>query len=199
MSQNISSSQAVDPQFPAPGVNAPYANFGSDRLADFGTCDALSPILGKLKKFMSHLDLDEGEAFDVEGVVGSRLVFQLSDSLSRLQDDFLKILNAGLERCGADLSAKRTLRLDGSARLVCVGDDPQRQDVEKLLASDPRLASVFAEISARAVLLRALRDLHNAVFQIASEGGVGSYQLSLKGDMSHFYFARPGAFANPGG
>ncbi|MDR1490252.1 MAG: hypothetical protein LBS65_07195 [Desulfovibrio sp.] len=190
MSQNISSSQAVDPQFPAPVANASYANFEPGRLADCGTCDDLSPILGKLKKFLSHLDLDEAEAFDVKGADGSRLVFHLSDSLSRLQDDFLEILNAGLERCGADLSAKRTLRLDGAARLVSVGDDQQRRDVEKLLASEPRLASMFAEISARAFLLRALRDLHSAVFRIVPEGGAWSYQLSLKGDMSHFYFAR---------
>ncbi|MDR3176243.1 MAG: hypothetical protein LBU06_06910 [Desulfovibrio sp.] len=198
MSQNISSSQAVDPQFPAPGANTCYADFGTDSPADFGSCDDLSKILGRLKKFLSHLDLGEAEAFDVEGAAGSRLILQLSDSLSKLQDDFLETLNDGLERCGADLSAKRTLRLEGAARLVSVGDDPQRREVESLLASDSRLASVFAEISARAFLLRALRELHNAVFRIAPEGGAGCYQLSLKGDMSHFYFAKPSAFANPG-
>lgn len=199
MSQNTSCLQAAVSQFPEKPCRVPYPDFRSKGQFASENCDDLPSILSRLKKSLTYLDLCDPSALSPEEDAGSRMIFLLSESIANLQDSFLETLQDGLKKCGADLAAKRTLRLDGKARLVPVGDDPQDRVVEEFLAACPQLASMFTELAIRASLLYALRDLQTAIFSavpaqayaaLGADMGFKFYQVSLKGDMSHFYFSR---------
>jgi hypothetical protein len=130
---------------------------------------------------------------------GARVTAMLSESIVRMQDDFLRELCTDLKERGVDPASKLTLRLDEDAQLEAVGDDQAGAAAEDILAYRPELTELFTETAVRAALLRGLQDLCNAVrheravdIYTALNAGAGAscYQVSIKGDMSHFYFAR---------
>ena len=124
----------------------------------------------------------------------------LSGNITDLQDAFTQALYAELSSLDVDFSVKITLRLDASSRLALVGEHPNGESIRALLHDDPELSLAFTEIAAQSAALRDLRSLSvlmagggaaRSYKELSARPGENSYQISLKGDMNHFYFTRP--------
>ena len=92
-----------------------------------------------------------------------------------------------------------TLRLDEQAILTVAGEHPDCEVISALLSRHPEFSAAFTEIAAQSAALRDLRSLRTMVLYassahsysvLASGPGETVYQVSLKGDMNHFYFTR---------
>ena len=157
-------------------------------LSQVASSAAFSSVLPKLQAGLEHMDQP-----------GAGLIDILTDNISRLQDSFMDALYAGLRKMDADLSAKLTLRLDDQARLTVAGEHPDCEAISALLDLQSEFSAVFTEIAAQSAALRDLRSLRTMVLYassahsysvLASGPGETVYQLSLRGDMNHFYFAK---------
>ena len=149
---------------------------------------AFSSVLPRLQAALEQMDLP-----------GEGMLATLSDNISRLQDSFLENFSAKLNEMKTDLSAKLTLRLNEQAQLVVCGNHPDAEAISALLSRNPEFSAAFTEIAAQSAALRDLRSLHTMVLYastahsysvLASGPGETVYQLSLKGDMNHFYFTK---------
>lgn len=128
---------------------------------------------------------------------GVGMLKTLADNISRLQDAFLGALYTELDAMGVNLSAKLTLRLNSETQLTVSGEHPDAKAISGLLVQHPEFSVAFTEIAAQSAALRDLRSLHAMVLcassprayaVLSSYPGETSYQLSLKGEMNHFYF-----------
>lgn len=128
------------------------------------------------------------------------VVSALSDNVSRLQDGFIDRLYSVLSGQGVDLSSKLTLRLDEKDMLAVSGNHPEKATVEAALADHPELSVAFGEIASQSELLRDMRNISKVMIskggvenyaRMAGDGKGAMYQMSLKGEMSHFYFSGP--------
>lgn len=197
-----------------PGLQGP-ANF-SDRFVRYdspalsslleekiaGT--ALSDFLARLRDALYSLDTPwqntpGGEARLEDDLPGARSLEELHASLHRLQSEFMDRLYAALAEAGINISHKITLRMDDKARLFLCAPHPDEAALSALLKERTDLAPAFAEIALCSALLRDLRGLQLcACYDSAADAGAAllrlsprnGYQLSLKGDMNHFYFSR---------
>ncbi len=177
-----------------PSSEGPEGTGGpSDRAAPPSELSRLTDTAGfatvapRLQAVLAQMD-DSGE---------ETVVTQLSDNVSRLQDGFVDSLYATLSGHGVDLSAKMTLKLSDDAQLCVAGEHPEKDRVNAALAESPELSAAFSEISSQSSALRDIRSLHSTVLQgsglaryTALSGNGDGYQISLKGDMNHFYFSR---------
>jgi hypothetical protein len=121
----------------------------------------------------------------------------LAGNITRLQDSFMEKLYADLETIDADLSSKLTLRLNDQALLSVAGEHPDREAIQSLLCLHPEFSAALTEIATQSVALRNLRSLRalassassaSGYAVLSSRPGENAYQVSLKGDMNHFYW-----------
>jgi hypothetical protein len=162
-----------------------------------GDMSALRP---RIQTALLLLDTpDDPAAAPPHDYPGSRILDAISERVTRLQDAFMDELGAALEGIGVDGNDKLTLCLDDNARLTVKGEHPHGEALNSLLAARPRLSEAFTEIAVQSALLRDLRNLQQTALHASSEDnymalaathGGSLYQLSLKGDMNHFYFTR---------
>ncbi len=132
---------------------------------------------------------------------GGTVLETLSDNIEKLQDGFVETLYSVLSEENIDLSEKMTLRLDGDNNLTVAGDHPEKDRVNAVLAGQSALSSAFGEIASQSEVLRDMTNINKVITRhagmeaYAASGQERSlfsiYQMSLKGDMSHFYFSRP--------
>jgi len=125
----------------------------------------------------------------------------LSGNVQKLQDGFIETLYTTLTRENVDLSQKMTLKLGSDSILTVAGEHPEKERVNLVLAENPALSTAFSEIASQSEVLRDIANISKVVtrhtgvdaYAIATNGKPSSavYQMSLKGDMSHFYFLRP--------
>jgi hypothetical protein len=190
--------KAPAPEMPPGEADKAEGGSGAFSVSDEQQAE-LESILDRLKSALTALDRCGTPSSADEEEPGARVTAMLSESIVRMQDDFLGDLCTGLKERGVDFSSKFTLRLDEDARLEAIGDERAGAAAEEILASRPDLTALFTETAVRAALLRGLHDLRNAVRHACAEdiyaalnasAGAGFYQVSIKGDMSHFYFAR---------
>lgn len=129
----------------------------------------------------------------------TRILDTLTENINRLQDAFMDGLYAELKQEGVNTAIKLTLRLDAEAELILFGEHPHKERIIRLIDKTPGFASAFREIAAQSAALRDLRNIcaltqheetENRYAALAQRPGENIYQLSLKGDMSHFYFTR---------
>lgn len=131
---------------------------------------------------------------------GNNVLDTLSGNIARLQEGFIETLYTVLSEKNIDLSQKMTLRLDGSNALTVAGEHPEKERVDIILAGQPALSSAFDEIAAQSEVLRDITNINKVMtrqagmdaYSAAEQGTFPSsvYQISLKGEMSHFYFSR---------
>lgn len=124
----------------------------------------------------------------------------LSANIEKLQDGFVDALYSVLSEENIDLSQKMTLRLDGDSVLTVVGEHPEKNRVNAVLSGCPVLSSAFGEIASQSEVLRDIENInkvitrHTGMEAYTSSGlersALSIYQMSMKGDMSHFYFSR---------
>lgn len=155
------------------------------RVTDKASLSSLAPKLQNILQAIDHPD--------------NNVLQAMSDNISNLQDVFVEAVSQTLGAEGIDLSNKITLRLDQAGELGLTGDHPEKDQIESALAKAPELSSAFREIASQSELLR---DVSNISKVIGAQTGLASYQnsynqpqetayqISLKGEMSHFYFSR---------
>lgn len=145
------------------------------------------------------LEMDNAERLNRVLQSGDDIISLLTNNIFTLQDGFLETLYACLEEAGIDLEHKLTLRLDTAARLAPNGEHPDKDRVQAMLDRHPELAAAFVEIAAQSAALGHLRSLRTlSLYDNAADGyaamvsgnGERTYQISMKGDMNHFYFCR---------
>jgi hypothetical protein len=159
-----------------------------NELAKVTDTASLSSLLPRLQNIIATLDQPGGNVLD-----------GISDNISRLQDAFVESLYGAASNEGIDFGQKLTMRLDENECLTVIGEHPDKDRLEELLGNRPELSAAFKEISTQSELLK---DMSNIGKIIGSRSGLAgyqnvmnrhvqaSYQFSLKGDMSHFYFAK---------
>jgi hypothetical protein len=156
-------------------------------LAQIARSAAFSSVLPRLQAGLEQMDRP-----------GACLVDILTANISHLQDSFMEALYSRLITMNADLSTKLTLRLNDQDQLTLVGEHPDCSAILALFARHSEFSAVFKEIAAQSAALRDLRSLRTMVLYastahsysvLASGPGETVYQLSLKGDMNHFYFS----------
>ncbi|ADP86606.1 hypothetical protein Deval_1451 [Nitratidesulfovibrio vulgaris RCH1] len=165
-------------------AGAETANLGS--IIDEARLSSLSP---RLRNVLGQISEQGGSAIEA-----------LENNVSSLQGGFISTLHAKLEEAGIDLSEKLTLRLDEPSQLVVASSHPQAEAVQKILDASPELGEAFGEIASQSEIIR---DIGNIQRVLSTRGGVAqyaqedardtgpsSYQVSLKGAMSHFCFTR---------
>ena len=175
----------------------PIVAFGADcpGLATNTRTAAIAPLMPRLQAAMELLEKPCGSPDDPSG----KVLDMLSGNITLLQDSFMQALYAKLQQLGVDGSNKLTLRLNDEARLAVAGEHPDAEAINDLLSSDHELVEAFVEIAAQSAALRDLRSLRTltlydraaeAYSALAAGPGECMYQLSLKGEMNHFYFTR---------
>ena len=142
-----------------------------------------SGVAASLRKAMDGFSHPEG-----------KVTCLLSDNIARLQDQFIETLYIRFTAAGVDLEYKITLRLGPNNRLCLTGNHPEKQAITNLLETMPDLSRAFNEIAAQSAALRNIQNLQSLLAVAESEEEsvhplYATYQISLKGDMSHFYFA----------
>ena len=156
---------------------------------------AISLIMPRLRAAMDMLEGPRGHA----NGFGGGVLEMLSDNIALLQENFMRTLYIKLQRLGVDISSKLTLRLNDEVRLVLAGKHPDERLIRDMLSSDNALVETFVEIATQSAALRDLRNLcaltlcdhaSNAYSALAAGPGECIYQISLKGEMNHFYFTR---------
>ncbi|MDL2209530.1 hypothetical protein LJC26_01850 [Desulfovibrio sp. OttesenSCG-928-O18] len=162
---------------------------GRETLQEVTDQAKLSSVAPKIQAMLSEMAASENNVIDT-----------LSGNIDRLQDGFIETLYTALSEEGIDLSQKMTLRLDGSNALIVAGDHPEKERVDKILAGQPALSSAFGEIAAQSEVLRDITNINKVMtrqagmdaYSAAEQGAASAtvYQMSLKGEMSHFYFSR---------
>jgi hypothetical protein len=148
---------------------------------------ALSALTPELRRVMQAIDNS-----------GGKLLQTISANVATLQDAFLDAASCALEAANVDLSRKITLRLNRQDKLAVAGEHPDKETLESILAQSPELTAAFKEISSQSEVLR---DIGNIGKVIGVKTGISSYQrnsalsqntayqISIKGEMSHFYFS----------
>lgn len=149
----------------------------------------LSSIAPKIQAMLNAMAGSENNVFDT-----------LSDNIDRLQEGFIDTLYTVLSEENIDLSQKMTLRLDAENTLVVAGEHPEKARVDATLAGHPALSGAFGEIAAQSEVLRDITNINTVMtrqtgmgaYSAAERGALSAsvYQMSLKGEMSHFYFSR---------
>jgi hypothetical protein len=182
-----------------PNIDAPpppyrYENYTAggqalQALSESACRSAFSSVLPKLQAVFESIRHQD-----------DNLLEHLEDNIAELQENFAELLHEQLLRREVDLSEKITLRLDNNARLVLVGEHPDSASILGLLGSHEEFSLAFAEIAAQSAALRDLRSLTALLLGTDSAGsmyaslnslpGENTYQVSLKGEMNHFYFTR---------
>lgn len=155
-------------------------------LVDEARLSSLSP---RLQSVLHQISEQGGNALEM-----------LENNVTSLQNGFLETLQDKLAQADVSLDAKLTLKLDDSASLKVAGDHPQRDAVQQALDGAPELGEAFREIASQSELIR---DIGNIRKVLSARGGAARYaeeeardpaasvyQISLKGAMSHFCFAR---------
>ncbi len=142
-----------------------------------------SGVAASLRKAMDGFSHPEG-----------KVTCLLSDNIARLQDQFIETLYIRFTAAGIGLEHKMTLRLGSNNSLCLTGDHPEKQAIASLLEAMPDLSRAFNEIAAQSAALRNIQNLQSLLAVAESEEEnvhplYATYQISLKGDMSHFYFA----------
>lgn len=131
---------------------------------------------------------------------GGNVLETLSSNIDRLQEGFLNTLYTALAEENIDLTEKLTLRLESDGALSVAGEHPERERMERILEEQPALSEAFGEIASQSEVMRDIANINKVMTRqtgmeaYASQHGAKSsfsvYQMSLKGEMSHFYFSR---------
>ena len=137
------------------------------------------------------------DAFENIRQPGYSVLETLSSNIRELQEAFAQALYSELSQRDVNFSIKLSLRLDKNAKLALVGEHPDSGAIVAMLQEKPDFSDTFVEIAAQSAAMRDLRNLstlisasgaENSYRALAALPGENTYQVSLKGEMNHFYF-----------
>ncbi len=121
----------------------------------------------------------------------------IRENIDVLQEIFIERVFELFRRKGINTESKVTLRLDKRENLAVLDDGPEKTLVDKTLGGAPELSGIFREIALQSELLRDMNNISRLLNDDLRQGGEYArlpghllYQITFKGEMSHFYFAR---------
>lgn len=161
---------------------------GRESLQDVTDQARLSEIAPRIQAVLSEMAGSENNVLQ-----------RLADNIDRLQGGFIDTLYGVLSQGDIDLNQKMTLRLNPEGMLSVAGEHMEKEKVDTILAKNPALSAAFSEIASQSEVLRDITNINKVMTrQTGAEAYAGAtqkapfffYQMSLKGDMSHFYFSR---------
>lgn len=146
---------------------------------------SLKKLLPNLKNIFWHAIKKEHTTFA-----------KLEENISTLQDMFLEEMQRATQLHKYTLDEKITLRLDKAGQLGLHGEHINHELLQMMLENSPELSNIFRELAIQSELLRDTESIMkliseceaNRVYNAARRTGKAHYQISIKGDMSHFYF-----------
>ncbi len=156
-------------------------------LARLTSAAGFSTVAPRLESLLGHM------------AAGENVLETLTENVAQLQDGFVDTLYCTLAEQGVDISQKMSLRLDDFGLLQMVAEHPQKEMIDAVLINYPELSMAFMEIAAQSAALRDIRSLQFTIVNatgaqmhssVEGEGYYPSYQISIKGDMNHFYFSK---------
>lgn len=149
----------------------------------------LSDVAPRIMALLSEMTGSENNVVDT-----------LSANVEKLQEGFVDALYKTLSEKNFDLSQKMTLRLNSDNTLTVMGDHPEKEYMDAVLAENPALSAAFGEIASQSEVLRDIANINTVMmrqtgmsaYRVPSTARPTNavYQMSLKGEMSHFYFTR---------
>lgn len=166
----------------------PPPSGGRESLQDVTDHARLSELAPRIQAVLSEMAGSENNVLQ-----------RLTDNIDRLQSGFIDTLYGALSQEDIDLNQKMTLRLNPEGFLSVAGDHTEKEKVDMILAKNPALSSAFSEIASQSEVLRDISNINKVMTrQTGAEAYAAGtkkahfsfYQMSLKGDMSHFYFSR---------
>ena len=120
----------------------------------------------------------------------------MEESLDQLKEAFLNVVYEVLREGGIDVQQRLVLGFANAKLEVVERSHPQAALIDALLDRTPMLATVLRQIAADTLMLRSLNTLDHAFTLCRNENqGHGdnavldTYQVCLKGALSHFYYA----------
>ena len=191
-------------------IAVPYAGKGSAIGTDMPSAsplhnnsDSQSPARNNLQQITAQTRLStltpriEAVLREMTGPSGT-LLTALSCNVEALQEGFIEALYSVFVEEKIDLSEKITLRLHAGT-LVVSDEHVHKEQMNAVLASNPDLSAAFREIASQSEILRDIGNITKVMNRQAKEtlpistcdkSIYSVYQMSLKGEMSHFYFAK---------
>ena len=167
----------------------PQTSAAGESLQEVTDQAKLSALVPRIRAALDEIAGSENNVLDT-----------LSGNVQKLQDGFIETLYTTLSKESVNLSQKMTLRLNADSILTVAGDHQEKERVNAILAENPALSTAFGEIASQSEVLR---DIVNINKVVTRHTGVDAYtaaanrrppstvyQMSLKGEMSHFYFSR---------
>ncbi|SBV93835.1 conserved hypothetical protein [uncultured delta proteobacterium] len=162
---------------------------GSGTLQEMTDQAKLSSLAPRIQAVLSEIAGSENNVLNT-----------LSANVEKLQEGFIDTLYTTLSENGVDLTQKMTLRLDRNNSLTVAGEHPEKERMDAILSENPALSTAFGEIASQSEVLRDLTNINKVMTRHtgmeaytasgADKSSYSVYQMSLKGDMSHFYFSR---------
>ena len=119
----------------------------------------------------------------------------MEESLDQLKEAFLGVVYEVLREGGIDLQERLVLGFVEARLGVVERSHPQAALIDVLLDRTPMLTTVLRQIAADTLMLRSLNALDHAFTlcqgeaQAHNDAVLETYQVCLKGPLSHFYYA----------
>jgi len=119
----------------------------------------------------------------------------MEESLDQLKEAFLDVVYEMLREGGIDLQERLMLGFVDAKLEVIDRSHPQAALIDALLDRTPMLTTVLRQIAADTLILRGLNTLDQAFAlcrnenQAHDDAVLETYQVCLKGPLSHFYYA----------
>lgn len=177
-----------EPHMPEPRNDA-APKVAEETLQEVTDQAKLSDVAPRIRAMLNEMAGSENNVVDT-----------LSANVEKLQEGFVDTLYTTLSKGNIDLSHKMTLRLDEGA-LTVTGEHPEKEKMDAILAENPALSAAFGEIASQSEVLRDIANINKVMTRQTGMGAYAAsdndrsvnavYQMSLKGEMSHFYFSRP--------
>ena len=184
---NIYESGRLPFQEETTGVRKDPENNPAQDLLKITDTASLSGLRPRLRGIMEAIEHPEND-----------LIQTLGDNITKLQDAFVETVYTTMSDQRVDLSQKMTLRLNDQQRLTVAGEHPDKEKIEEIFAKRQEFSAAFTEIASQSELLRDMRNIGQVIgaragmanYQHSAGQHQTGYQLSLKGEMSHFYFSK---------
>lgn len=188
-----------------PNESPPYSKDvqGGGEKTDLQEKYSFTPLLPKLRSALDELGKSDTGTVSPVNYSGARpsapLLDRLGNNVLQLQESFTERLYDTMQEWGIDVSAKLTLRLDDEASLCVEGEHPENDRIKEMLLRFPEYSDMFAEIAVQSAMLRDLKNLwimtmydkvRDSYAALAASNLRSHYQISLKGEMNHFYFTK---------
>lgn len=199
----MSMCNSLQPSDRGPSFSREPSSCGEE--ADLWKDLSFRPLLPRMRSLLDALDQEEAPSpasFPVSSLeirATAPLLDTLGNNVFLLQESFTDKLYDALRQWDIDTSAKLTLRLDDEAGLYLEGEHPEKERISAMLTSLPEYSEMFAEIAVQSAALRDLKNLwiitmytqaRDSYAALAGSNLHSHYQITLKGEMNHFYFTK---------